>query len=237
LGAWLHVEAVQAYPLSAIVCMGQVRNKLLVSSIHEMEVMTVSKRMRILAVSLTLIGCLGAGPMNEEGHMVLYEPSAAPLSWWVVNDTVMGGRSSSQWNDSSTSMGIFSGYLSLDNNGGFASVRSSETQLLPPAVKSIRLKVRGDGRTYTFAVRTRRIGRGVSYQKTFETRAKDWTVVTLALDTFQPRWRGRLVSAAPQLKAEDIQSIGFLLADKTEGSFRLDVAEISSVVNAPSLTP
>ena len=45
------------------------------------------------------------------------------LNWSTVNDTVMGGRSSSIWKAGSFSSSVFKGYLSLENNGGFASVR------------------------------------------------------------------------------------------------------------------
>ena len=46
-------------------------------------------------------------------------------NWNIVNDDVMGGisRSSLSMNDENNL--IFSGYLSLENNGGFASSRLS----------------------------------------------------------------------------------------------------------------
>ena len=55
----------------------------------------------------------------------LFDSGAKPssLNWNIVNDTVMGGRSSSRWISKSSSPCSFEGYLSLENNGGFASVR------------------------------------------------------------------------------------------------------------------
>ncbi len=185
-------------------------------------------RVRIAAIALFSIGCLGAGPMTDESTTMIYAPNAVPLEWWVVNDTVMGGRSSSQWSDTGDSPAVFDGYLSLENNGGFTSVRSSQVVGLSPEHTTIRVRVRGDGRSYKFALRTSRIGRGVSYQYEFSTQSGEWIEADLPLSEFVPRWRGRRVSGAPALRPQDVLSVGFLLADKSEGRFRLEVAEISA---------
>lgn len=42
--------------------------------------------------------------------------------WRIVNDTVMGGRSQSRFYQQD-GVGVFEGFLSLENYGGFASVR------------------------------------------------------------------------------------------------------------------
>ena len=44
-------------------------------------------------------------------------------SWIVVDDVVMGGVSSSRISISKDGNGVFSGHVSLDNNGGFSSIR------------------------------------------------------------------------------------------------------------------
>ena len=46
------------------------------------------------------------------------------LQWSVVNDTVMGGRSSAQMSKAEEGW-VFEGRVSLENNGGFASVRTA----------------------------------------------------------------------------------------------------------------
>ena len=50
--------------------------------------------------------------------------------WYVQNDTVMGGVSSSElsWNDGDL---LFSGNLSTDNNGGFTSMRGPVVPFIP----------------------------------------------------------------------------------------------------------
>ena len=46
------------------------------------------------------------------------------LRWTSVNDVVMGGVSDSLMQVSEDGTGVFAGHLSLENNGGFASVRA-----------------------------------------------------------------------------------------------------------------
>ncbi len=48
------------------------------------------------------------------------------VTWRVVNDTVMGGRSSASVEERDTEL-IFRGVVSKENNGGFASIRSVKT--------------------------------------------------------------------------------------------------------------
>ena len=75
----------------------------------------------------------------------------APESWRAVNDGVMGGVSSGRM--VATPDGLrFEGMLSLENNGGFASVRRLVNDDLSRADR-VRIEVRGDGRSYQFRLR------------------------------------------------------------------------------------
>ena len=120
----------------------------------------------------------------------------------------------------------FQGDLSVENNGGFASVRSPELQEMLEGVDAIRLKVRGDGRDYQLSIRTDRTSSGVRYRTSFPTEPGAWTEVLLPLEKFRPTWRGRSVPGAPQLAAEDVRSFGFMVSDKQVGQFRLDVESL-----------
>ena len=68
--------------------------------------------------------------------------------WQVVNDTVMGGRSRSQYLIQDGLL-RFSGLLNT-NGGGFASLRSSPLPLQLSEFALVRLRVLGDGRVYRF---------------------------------------------------------------------------------------
>lgn len=78
---------------------------------------------------------------------------AQTLRWASVNDRVMGGVSTSQ--ATATNEGLaFSGVVSLDNNGGFASIRALPCEYGLDGVIALVLRVRGDGKAYKFGMRT-----------------------------------------------------------------------------------
>ena len=70
------------------------------------------------------------------------------LQWRVVNDGVMGGLS--EGNVAFTEAGelVFVGNLSLENNGGFSSIRSNKVSLDFSRAEGLARRVKGDGRTY-----------------------------------------------------------------------------------------
>ena len=80
------------------------------------------------------------------------EPTVAD-QWYVINDTVMGGTSRSQVTAHAKGGIAFQGYLSLENNGGFASTRTDKVPRDWSKVSALRLTVVGDGRTYIATMR------------------------------------------------------------------------------------
>ena len=59
-----------------------------------------------------------------------FNKSSSILNWITVDDIVMGGLSSSLFRINTAGNGIFEGNISLDNNGGFSSVRYQVKELL-----------------------------------------------------------------------------------------------------------
>ena len=146
--------------------------------------------------------------------------------WGAVNDVVMGGVSSSSIRASGEGTAVFSGEVSLENNGGFASVRSRPRDWELVGTRGLALRVRGDGQRYKLGVRTDDAFDGVTWQATFETVAGEWTTVRVAYEEMEARWHGRYVPNAGALRPEAIRTLGLLISDKQEGPFRLEVAWI-----------
>ena len=137
----------------------------------------------------------------------------------------MGGVSSSAISYVPGGRAVFSGSVSLANNGGFASVRSPSFAALGGGGAFL-LTVRGDGKRYKFSVRTDTAFDGVSYQAAFQPPPGEWVVVRLAAADFLPTWRGRIVNNAPPLDPARAQQLGLLIADRQAGGFRLEVGAI-----------
>ena len=148
------------------------------------------------------------------------------LNWKVVNDTVMGGRSSSRWTSNSSAF-IFEGNLSLENNGGFASIRCELKNTDLSNEDGIYLKVKGDGRKYQFRIQSK-VSRWANYSNEFKTKKDLVQTFYLPFKDFKPSWRGRRLNNLPTLKGEDVVGIGFLLGDKIQGKFKLEIIEVGA---------
>ena len=121
----------------------------------------------------------------------------------------------------------FTGNLSLENNGGFASVRSRPKGPLGLQTgQTIVLRVKGDGRQYTFNLYTPDRRTAFSYQLKFNTKADQWTEVKLPVDKFVAHSFGRRMSNM-MLTPSHVHSVGILLGDKKPGAFKLMVEWIN----------
>ena len=167
---------------------------------------------------------------NTLGNIQLLDNGvkSSSLNWNVVNDTVMGGRSSSRWISNSPSISSFEGFLSLQNNGGFASVRHDLKNIDLTNTEGIYLKVKGDGRKYQFRIRSQ-ASRRANYSHEFKTKKGKDQIFYLPYKDFKAAWRGRSLRDLPILNGKDVRGIGFFLGDKVQGEFKLEVSEIAAI--------
>lgn len=158
-----------------------------------------------------------------------FRPATDFPAWQVVNDDVMGGLSASRFQFLANGGAVFSGVVSLENNGGFASVRSSPVRESLGGCDAFVIRARGDGRRYKFGAR---IGGGFDraiYQRSFATKNGVWEEHRLPLKDFVASFRGRVLAGEPALDAAKVTSVGFLISDNQAGPFRLEVAWIKAV--------
>lgn len=173
--------------------------------------------------SFTLILCnlLGTFP-SEARDLFTFDAEPRSPKWQIVNDGVMGGRSQSQYRVTDEGWLEFKGTLSLENNGGFASVRLMGQAMKLASGDTLVARVRGDGRTYTLNVYDRGDFRGYSFRQTFKTKKDEWIEVEFPIDEFVATWRGRTFKNE-KLQAAKANGLGFLLGDKKAGPFQLEV--------------
>lgn len=159
------------------------------------------------------------------GGMVLYDFNSNETSgkWYVVNDDVMGGISKSELKLNSNGTATFNGFLSLENNGGFASVRSRIDTTLENNFDGIIIRLMGDGKYYNVRFRTNDNFDGYAYQAKVKTDENKWTEHKIPFKEFEPTYRGRILNNKPKLESKDIVQIGLLIADKQSGEFSVDI--------------
>ena len=80
--------------------------------------------MRMRTLVLLLATCAPLAACGEEQVLFGFDGPEAGRGWQAVNDGVMGGRSDGRFRLDDAGQMEFFGTLSLENNGGFASVRT-----------------------------------------------------------------------------------------------------------------
>ena len=163
---------------------------------------------------------------DTTGHVLLeFEDSKSIRSWRAINDGVMGGRSVGRYRWTENKMLEFYGRLSLENNGGFASIRLPSGDIKLQKGDVLILQLKGDGRTYNMNLYAQRNLGGFSYRQSFKTVPNKLIEVRLPVDKFEATWRGR-VFPQQKLTPQDVAGLGFLLGDKKEGEFSLQLKSI-----------
>jgi len=155
-----------------------------------------------------------------------------PTAWRIVNDGVMGGMSNSRVSRAGDAL-RFAGEISLQNNGGFASIRRPfEAAARGDDAKGFALRVRGDGNRYRLRLYTRDAAgseNGYSHYAVFDTRAGEVTAVQLRWPQFAASFRGRAVDAPP-IRLAEVIGVGVMITKDDHrdgrGPFALDLLGI-----------
>ena len=125
--------------------------------------------MKCVILFLTVVSLTVVKAENKSVTLFDAKNNLKILRWSIVNDTVMGGRSKSSWERLDGKNAKFEGKLSLENNGGFCSVRTYPKDLGLNRTQGFLIKVLGDGRSYSLNARSRKTRGGVNYRANFAT--------------------------------------------------------------------
>lgn len=170
------------------------------------------------------------GPEGPEVVLVDLDEASEVATWTTVNDPVMGGLSTSRITFGDGGL-VFSGNVSLENNGGFASARSpqdSDIGRRATGAKSLRVHALGDGKTYILKVGT--AGQPWSYIQRFPTEAAVQRIYDLPIEGFQPVGKrlGPAPNAPQTLDPSSISQVSVYILDKQQGPFELTISAIDA---------
>lgn len=135
----------------------------------------------------------------------------------------MGGVSQGNFKINEKGNGLYFGTVSLENNGGFSSLRFRFDKINVSKYSKVVLKVKGDGKNYQFRLKDK-FRNYYSYIQVFST-FKDWQLVEINLSEMYPAFRGRKLNM-DNFSSESIEEIAFLIGNKKAQSFQLEIDEI-----------
>eukprot|EP01068_Selenidium_serpulae_P007209 Selendium_serpulae@DN463_c0_g1_i2.p1 len=178
----------------------------------------------------TLVSFIGSimGAMEQEKLITDFTPESL-IEWQVVNDNVMGGQSSGGFVQEDGVM-TFSGVTNT-NGGGFSSIRSTTKLNLDLSdFSGIRLRVKGDGRRFTWRLDTAKHPSHLrepdfSFWADFSTQRDEWIVVRIPFSKFVAKRRGVTLDG-PIINTADVTSLGVMIYDKHDGPFHLEIDSV-----------
>ncbi len=158
---------------------------------------------------------------------MLYDFSQNSLKsdWQIVDDVVMGGRSEGKFSINEAGNGIFQGKVSLENNGGFSSLRHSLNAKVGNNTK-VRITLKGDGKAYQFRIKSSPYDRH-SYITEFQTTGV-WQEVVIPLSAMYPAFRGRKLEIS-NFNSAQISELALLIGNKEAENFRLEISKIELI--------
>ena len=153
-----------------------------------------------------------------------FSESTSLRNWRVVDDGVMGGVSQGSLRINYEGHGVFSGFVSLDNFGGFSSIRYNTSAIDVSDYEYMSIIAFGDNKEYKLRIKSDYYDRHV-YSMTFFAK-NEWQEILIPLNKMEPQFRGRSLRM-PRFKGGSIVEVGILIGNKVEENFTLFIDSIS----------
>jgi hypothetical protein len=165
--------------------------------------------------------------MSDSAIVCDFSEQSATEQWEPITDRVMGGLSDSSIGIDERNA-VFSGVVSLENKGGFASIRTTNDLPDLTAFRGLRISVRGDGNSYQLRASSKSDEAGHAYKHDFAPTAGEWLEVELPFAEFVMSAHGRLIDDAPALDPRKIHQLSFLIAGGHSGEFALHIRRVEA---------
>jgi hypothetical protein len=153
-----------------------------------------------------------------------FKKEADLKNWHVVNDTVMGGVSAGKMGKDAAGNGLFEGHVSLDNNGGFTSIRYDAGKIKLQGYSKFVIVLKCDGKAYQFRVKTNSKDY-YAYVYSFKTTG-NWQTIEIPFSSMVPSFRGQRLNMA-NFHGDYMEEIGILIGNKKVEDFKMAIDNIS----------
>ncbi|KAB1068659.1 CIA30 family protein [Tamlana haliotis] len=160
---------------------------------------------------------------NNDIEIFDFNLNVNPNKWYQISDTVMGGVSSSNMLIDEHGNGVFTGNVSLENNGGFTMTRLPVKIKKEKHHKKIELHLVGDAKRYQFRIKSTST-QFYWYIHPFEAE-KGKHKVELLLKDFYPSYRGNILKL-DNFSEDSIMEVAFFIGNKKNEIFNLVIDKI-----------
>ncbi len=143
--------------------------------------------------------------------------------WFVVVDGVMGGLSSGLINVNDSGI-VMRGAISLENNGGFASLRTPFAALDLSQYKELVIRYASSGQNFSFTLNNYRRFWQPRFKATLPVTEGEWKTETVTFESFaQYRFDERIGGAPSQTALQNILRLGLISSDKVASEYMMQI--------------
>lgn len=153
-----------------------------------------------------------------------FDKDTDPGKWQVEDDVVMGGRSSGHFSVNEEGHGVFEGHVSLENGGGFSSLRYKTNKIDVSDSEHIVVRLKGDGKQYQLRVK-HQLDDKPYYVGSFST-SGEWEEIKVKMADMYPSFHGEKMDI-PDFNYDTIEEVTFLIGNKKEQDFKLLIDKIT----------
>ncbi len=156
-------------------------------------------------------------------YIIDFGSSSDSQKWTTVVDGVMGGKSTSDLMELNNSI-LFSGEISLENNGGFASLRGVRNYENLSDYSTVEIKYRSIGQDFALRLLKHEAFYLPYFKHGFETTNWDWKTVIIPLDLFSEyRLSDKTGNSITSDELQKINRLGIIVSNKIEGEFKIEI--------------
>lgn len=184
----------------------------------------MNKALFLAAGALCALAAIASAAQPAAPRVLFDFREAADAKPWVSRDDgVMGGLSKGNFALKPGGPAVFSGRVSLDNDGGFSSVLANFDPVDVTAFTTAKLRVKGDGKNYRFIVEADPRER-VYFVHEFST-GTDWQTISVPLRSMYPMRRGDRLNQ-PDYPGKTLSQVRLMIANGKAENFRLEIEKI-----------
>lgn len=163
--------------------------------------------------------------MNTQDDSLIFDfkTERSTTHWMVVNDGVMGGLSKGKISINDSGNGLFEGFLSTENNGGFSLVKYAFSKRDVSQFTSVKLRLKGDGKLYQLRIKADQT-KSFSYIHPFQTSGALQTIMIRFCDFFAS-YRGSRLDI-PNYDGKLMEEVSLFIGTERSGDFTLEIDRI-----------
>ena len=179
---------------------------------------------------LLLVAWSAINPSIPDSTINLGRTADQVQDWVVLSDNVMGGVTISNLEYTDTSM-VLSGNISLDNYGGFSSVKTKFNRFDLSEYSGVRLRYKSTNHRFAFTLENSRNWTQPYFKGELSTSKENtWTETTIYFKDFKEYQIGEPTGNKlnPSI-LKGIVRLGVITTEKKEGAFSLEVDYIEFV--------